>query len=191
MMEKKKKFPFPQQKNKNDETRPEDCSYVVLREWWENLKKNKGDRAALRRAATLTEVIFVPAFHTLLNCLRREDYAVSDYSLSKLAAIAGLASRVENDSSKSLGDQLGTPKTGDKKPLLSELRMRRILASDDLEELYTLLRRAISIAGDTSSLSDLSVTIWHWMPINSKNTNDSRRQLALDYYVAAPLNSQD
>lgn len=182
-----KNYPFPLRGEKEG-SQPEISSFELLRNWRNSLEQNKGDRAALRRAATLTEVMFIPSFHLLLNRLHTEGYIISDIFLPKLAAIAGLSARIEDfpDASGKLGKRFGMSKSGEK-PLLSSLRMRRILACDNFEELYILLRRALSIADNVASLKDLAAIIWNWMPLDSKNPYDSRRRLALDYYAAAPI----
>jgi CRISPR system Cascade subunit CasB len=185
MDERKNKYPFSKKK-KAGEKQEADRSCEILQEWWEKLKEKKGDRAVLRRSACLTEVIFVRAFSSLLNNLRTEGYIIPEKSITKLAAIAGLASHVENDEPGTLGAKLGTPISGDKSPL-SDLRMRNMLARDDFEELFTLMRRAVGIIGGNISLADLAFIIWNWQPIADKNPYDSRRKLALDYYAAAPI----
>lgn len=176
-------YPFPQRESSNH-------SFTVLRSWWQGLELDKGDRANLRRAASLTAVMLNPAFHRLLRELRQAGYGVPDSRYPKLAAIAGLAARVDpqkEDPSESLATRMGTPKSTGGKAVVSELRMRRLLACDDLEELYTLLRRALALLDNHASLADLATTIWHWVPMDEKRTNDPRRQLAYDYYAAAPL----
>lgn len=176
----KKRYVFPQRQF-------DDQSFEILKKWCADIRENKGDRAALRRAGTLTEVMFCPAFHSLLRDLRKEGYSIfKDYHLQKLAAIAGLAARVKTDMPGSLGKQFGTPINGEK-AALSELRTRRLLACDDFEELYTLLRRALGVLDDVAPLTDLAAVVWNWMPLAEKKPNDSRRQLAYDYYAAAPL----
>ncbi len=171
-------YPFPPRK-------PDDRSFAILREWWQELEDNKGERAALRRAGSLTEVVYCSIYHSLLRTLREEGYTVHETRLPKLAAIAGLAARID-DTPGELGAQMGILKTGDK-PVISELRMRRVLACDDLEELYTLLRRALSIIGGNASLSGIAATIWDWEPLAEKKPYDSRRQMAYDYYKAASI----
>jgi len=169
-------YPFPQWK-------PDDRSFTILRDWWQSLENNKGERAVLKRAESLTEVVFNPAYHRLLGTLRNAGYVVSELRYPKLAAISGLASRLKEDIPGSLGSQMGT---GDK-PTVSELRIRRVLASDDLEELFMLLRRALGMLGGNASLSALAATIWHWEPIAEKHPYDSRKQIAYDYYAAASM----
>jgi CRISPR system Cascade subunit CasB len=171
-------YPFPK-------WQPDDRSFLILREWWQELENNKGERAALRRADSLTEVVYCSIYHRLLRTLRKEGYTVPEAHMPKLAAIAGLAARIDDTPGK-LGAQMGTLKPGDK-PVISELRMRRVLACDDLEELYTLLRRALSIIGGNASLTGLAATIWHWKSLAEKNPHDSRKQMAYDYYAAASI----
>lgn len=172
--------PFPQRK-------PGHPSFDVLKTWWQSLETDRGERAALRRAVSLTEVMLSPAFHRLLNSLRRAGYGVADYRYPKLAAIAGLAARVKMETSESLATRMGSPKSGGDKAAMSDLRVRRVLACDDVEELYTLLRRALALLGGQANLPDLAATLWHWSPMDEKRSNDPRRRLAYDYYAAAPI----
>ena len=183
-MNEKPDNPFPQKK-------PDHASYAVLRSWWLGLEHDKGERAALRRAGTLTEVMLSPAFHDLLRELRRAGCGIAEARYPKLAAIAGLAARLDSKKTEplaSLASRMGTPKTKDgKKAAVAELRMRNILACDDLEILYTLLRRALALLDDQASLTDLAAVVWHWSPMDEKRPSDPRRQMAYDYYAVAPL----
>lgn len=172
--------PFPQGK-------PDHSSFTALKAWWRSLETDRGERAALRRAASLTEVMLCPSFHRLLNSLRQAGCGVAQHRYPKLAAIAGLAARVKAEISEPLAARMGAPKNEGKKAAVSELRMRRILACDDVEELYTLLRRALSLLDDQANLQDLAATVWRWSPMDEKRPNDPRRRLAHDYYAAAPL----
>lgn len=177
------KYPFPQGK-------PDHPSYKLLGDWWHRLEQDKGERAALRRAASLTEVILSPSYMRLLRSLRGSDYRISNHNLplSKIAAIAGLAARVKPPQIEThLAKHMGTPKPGGTTPAFSELRLRRILACDDIEELYTLLRRALALLDDKANLADLAAIIWNWSPLDEKRPYDPRRQLAYDYYEAAPI----
>lgn len=178
------KYPFPQNK-------PDHPSFALLNSWWQQLEHDKGERATLRRAASLTEVMLSPAYIRLLRTLRRSDYAISNHNLplAKIATIAGLAARVKTPTGVGLAASMGTPKPGSSSPAFSELRLRRILACDDIEELYTLLRRALALLGDQANLADLAAIVWNWAPLDDKRPYDPRRQLAYDYYAAAPIES--
>lgn len=174
-------FPFPSGK-------ADHASYALLHGWWKNLESDRGERASLRRAGTLTEVMLSPAFHRLLHGLRRGGFQIPEQRYPKLAVIAGLAARLRGTEGAALGVQCGSPrKSADKKPGVSELRMRRLLACDDLEELYTLLRRVLALIDNQVSLTDLAAVVWNWRKLDEKHPFDPRRQLALDYYAAAPL----
>lgn len=181
-MTEKRENPFPQ-------WNPDHASFDVLRKWWQGLEHDKGERAALRRAGSLTAVMLSPAFHRLLRDLRAGGFAVPEFRYLKLAAIAGLAARVKKDDpANSLAERMGQPKSGGKTPAVAELRMRNILACDDLETLYEpLLRRALSLLDDQANLADLAAIVWHWSPMDQKRANDPRRRMAYDYYAAAPL----
>lgn len=172
--------PFPQSK-------PDHPSFDVLKTWWQSLESERGERAALRRAASLTEVMLNPAFHRLLKKLRWAGYGVAESRYSKVAAIAGLAAHVKTETPEALATRMGNPKSGGETAAVSDLRVRRILACDDMEELYILLRRALALLGDQGNLSDLAAILWHWSPLDEKRPSDPRRRLAYEYYAAAPL----
>ncbi len=173
-------YAFPQRK-------PDDPSFAILRAWWKGLEDDKGERAVLRRAVSLTGIMLSPAFHRLLNDLRRAGFGVSESRYPKLAAIAGLAACIRNDDSGKLATSMGTPRSGGGKAVVSELRMRRVLACNDIDELYTLLRRALALLDNQASLADLAATLWNWVPMDEKRPNDPRRQMAYDYYAVASL----
>jgi CRISPR system Cascade subunit CasB len=177
---KKANYPFPQRK-------VDDSSFAVLRAWRKNLEDDKGERAAMRRAASTTEVVLSPAFHRLLNELRRAGFGISESRYPKLAAIAGLAARIKGEEDERLATSMGTPRSNGGKASVSELRMRRLLACNDIEELYMLLRRALALLDNHANLADLAATVWNWVPMDEKRPNDPRRQMAYDYYAVAPL----
>lgn len=183
-----KKFLFPQPRL-GENKMPTDASFDILREWWEQLKNDKGGRAVLRRASSLTEIMLSPAFMRLLWSLRNHGYTIGNgnIQLSKIAALAGLAARVKTQTDVGLATHMGTPKPGGSSPTFSELRLRRILARDDIEELYTMLRRALALLGDQANLADLAATVWHWSALDDKRPYDPRRRLAYDYYAVAPF----
>jgi len=177
-----KKMLFPQ-------GNPDDPSYVHLLGWWRQLEQDKGERAALRRASSLTEVMLSPAYMRLLREMRHAGYAIAnrDTPLGKIAAIAGLAARVKETAPEGLARRMGMAKPGGSTATVSELRLRRLLACDDLEELYTLLRRALALLDDRADLADLAALVWNWAPLDEKRTHDPRRRLAYDYYEVAPI----
>jgi CRISPR system Cascade subunit CasB len=65
-----------------------------------------------------------------------------------------------------------------KKPLVNQLRFRRILETEQPEELFQILVRALPLLGNAVNLLDLSDSVYRW---NDKN-NDKRKRWALEYY---------
>lgn len=148
---------------------------TVARRWWATLEERRGDRAELRRCRTPEAVAFLPSYHRLLSELRKAGLNVSS---ERLAVIAGVLSHVETDDrSNSFAENMAAQQNG--KARVSGLRFRRLLAIDDLPELYTALVRMIHLLGATASVRDLVQTILWW--------NDrTKKRWAFDYYAIAP-----
>jgi CRISPR system Cascade subunit CasB len=163
---------------------PQHRSFAVLDAWWRALDDDRGGRAALRCAATPIEVMLVPAYHRLLHALREAGQRLPESRLTKLAAIAGIAACVREAGSGSLGGDFGGAKSD--KAALTALRLRRLLACDDAQELYPQLRRAIALLGQRANVSEVASTVWYWSPLSENRPNDPRRRLAYDYYAVAP-----
>lgn len=143
--------------------------------WWASLDEKRGDRAELRRCATLTEVAFTPAYHRLRQILCHYG-AVHD---DGLALIAGLAARVKsNTTDGTFAEQMASGKADDS-ARVSGLRFRRLLKIKDQEDLFPALGRAIALIDGGANLSSLIQSVYCW--------NDrSRKQWAFDYYSKAP-----
>jgi CRISPR system Cascade subunit CasB len=186
-MSREKPDPFQMRK---EDPQAEHESFTLLKQWRNDLESDKGGRAALRRAGSISEIMFAPAYYRLLNLLRNKGYKIGHSRQPYLAVIAALTARIKEDAPGRLGKQLGMPRNGER-PALSELRMRRILACDDLEELYTFLRRSLAIINDKASISGVAEIVWQWASLNEKRPTDSRRQLAYDYYAEAPIKSKN
>src|SRR6266571_4740076 len=142
----------------------QDASYTILLDWWMALEADKGERAELKRAENPLRVAFSPAYHDLLYRLQEADYRLGAGSREWLALLAGLAAHVKQHTAneRSSATQRGSPKSGSDRAPVSELRFRRILAIDDLGELYTQLRRAISLLDGTANLIDLARVLRRW-----------------------------
>lgn len=166
----------------------QDASYTILLDWWTALEADKGERADLKRAENPLRVVFSPAYHDLLRRLQEAGYRLGVGDRERLAVLAGLAARVKQhaDTGRSLATQMGSPKPGSDKATVSELRFRRILAIDDLDDLYSQLRRTISLLDGTANLVDLARVLFRWRPIAEQNPYDPRKNWAYDYYAAAP-----
>jgi CRISPR system Cascade subunit CasB len=143
------RFPFPNES--------QDASYAILLDWWRGLDAAKGERADLKRAENPLCVAFNPVYHELLHHLQEAGYRLGADGRERLALLAGLAAHIKQhvDNTR-LAALMGHPHSAGEKARVSELRFRRILATDDLGELYTQLRRAISLLDGTANLIDLA-----------------------------------
>jgi CRISPR system Cascade subunit CasB len=174
------RFPFPYD--------AQDASYTILLDWWMALEADKGERAELKRAENPLRVVFSPAYHDLLYRLSEAGYRLGTGNRERLTLLAGLAAHIKQhtDDARSLATQMGNPQPESARAPVSNLRFRRILATDDLGELYTQLRRAISLLDGTANLIDLARVLFLWRPIAEQNSNDPRKNWAYDYYAVAP-----
>ena len=147
-----------------------------LLEWWQALEDNRGDRAALRRASSIEQVMFNPGFHRLWRKLKDTRWRRAE----RVALIAALAARVkDHDPRRSFATQLGSPPSGREKAALSGLRFRRLLQVNEPDELLQACSRAIAICAGRVNLTSLAESVYWW--------NDGvRKQWAFDYYDANP-----
>jgi len=156
----------------------DDPARGALLAWWTHLcEHDTAGRAQLRRCASPTQVVFVPAFHRLLEKLKAAELHVE---VDRLAAVAGLAAGVKTHTRGDMALQLaGGEGKGD--PAVSPLRVRRLLDSDRSAEIYTLLRRFVDQLGGACDLPSLARAAYDWAHLPGL-----RRDWALTYYANAP-----
>ena len=123
--------------------------------WWGGLNDRRGERAELRRAKSVTEVIMTPSFQKL--CTRLVEQLPSGFDKESVAAIVGLLSHVEKTTDKKLASQMseGSP------PVVSELRFRRLLQRDR-NELYVAMIRIIRMLKKKVNPYDLIASVYYW-----------------------------
>lgn len=159
--------------------REDDEANRVLEQWLKDLKeRNRGDRAALRRAGDLSAAYFIPAYHNLYGKLAKLGWNKTE----GVAAVAVVLAHLEPEGGgkhPSFGQQLAMPtEKGGKKARFSGLRFRRLLENPTLAEAVPALVRAVKMLKtcDPRSLADVA---YHW--------NDQvRKELAFEYYEHAP-----
>lgn len=150
--------------------------HKVLLDWWQDLENNRGDRAALRRAASVDQAMFNPAFHRLWRGLKGSRWQRPE----RVALIAALAARVrELNSEKPFAAQLGTPAAGRAKAPLSGLRFRRLLQAREADELLQGCSRAIAMCNNNINLLNLAESVYWW-------GDGVQKRWAFDYYDANP-----
>lgn len=148
----------------------------ALDAWWQDLQERNGDRAELRRAKTVTDVILLPVFQRA--CVRFKPYFQYEEQEERwvqgLAVILGLLAHVrQSNAGQSLAHQMaGNP------PVVSELRFRRLLQRDRTD-LYVSMVRVLRMLGNKANLHDLAQSVYFW--------NDRvKRDWAFAYFPNTP-----
>ena len=164
------------QPDKSSTTKELPTEHQHLLNWWQSLEDNRGDRAALRRASAIEQVMFNPGFHRLWRKLKDTRWNRAE----RVALIAVLAARVKyHDPRNTFAAQLGAPLAGRGKAAFSGLRFRRLLQASDSDEVLQACSRAIAMCDGRVNLASLAESVYWW--------NDGvRKQWAFDYYDANP-----
>jgi len=148
---------------------PESGLGQALTLWWERLQ-GKGefegqvqtaDRAELSRAKTIADVMLLPSFQHA--CVRfKPFFKAEDWekSIERLALIAALLARVRDMTDQSVPLQMASPQKGEK-PVVSELRFRRLIQRDR-DELYGAMIRVLQKLGRTANIHQLANDMYYW-----------------------------
>ena len=134
-----------------------------LHKWWMELQSNQGDRAELRRAKSIEDVILLPVFHRTSQRFRYFFEGQKNWEY-RFAAVIGLVAHVRTTTKQKLAEQMA----GNPKPTVSELRFRRLLQRDR-KELYVALIRVLRMLGNHSNLYDLANSMYYWGDIVKKD----------------------
>lgn len=175
----------------DDKTNSQEINEVSDEE--KDTKKNKVPantawRATLRRSLTPTAAVSTSACGDLLRRFSTSESGtfkeLYENQLPKIGIISAVLSHLKADSLNSrisLGRQMGKSSSSDDKPLINDVRFRRLLKCPDDEQLMTMLVRIVKhITSEGRSIDPIKLakTILYW-------DNDSTHQrLAYDYYTA-------
>ena len=134
--------------------------------WWRELqpkhedgKPRGGDRGALarlRRCATVMDAASEPA--TLALCRR---LGVGEAGLDRAALLAAVLAHVREERfDLTVPRQIGVQQDGT--TIVSDLRFRRLLQADTLDEQLIGFRRLVALAKRKLQVADLAAGLWHW-----------------------------
>ena len=150
----------------------------IAHAWWESLRKrDKGGRARLRRCHKLEDVMVLQPYVVLASQLGSLGVPAEN-----IAAIAGLLSHVKDNVTGThftMGACLAGRASGSERAVLSGLRMRKLLACDDVVDAYRDLIRAIKLSRGVVPVHDLVQSVQWW-------NQRTRQKWAADYYSAVP-----
>ncbi len=159
--------------------------------WWDQLQPRDrggrlvpGDRATLarlRRSSTVVEAAIEPATAVLYQRLAFER---PERDLPRAAMLAAVLAHVREEAKEPFARAIGTPRAGEgSTALVSPLRLRRLLTARDPDDLMTLFRRVVAIAGNTANVRDLARQLIAWT--DARFGDISRTQFAFAYHDAA------
>ena len=160
---------------------PDTPTATALLDWWRGLEDDKGGRAALRRCHEPIEALFVPAYHRLFQQMQR----IESVNATKLPAVAILITYIKTPAADAVfAAQLARPKPGGTTPIVSELRFRRLLQCQALDDFFPALRRTIRLLDGKANLLDLANSVYHWG--GGWRGARLRREWAYAYYEKLP-----
>lgn len=134
----------------------------ILMTWRKELAKHTAARAELRRAQTPLDVAQVGFYHVLIRRLREADYSVNSYNVDAVAVAAALVARIRyHNSNSSFAAQMAKEKQKGA-PFISKIRLKRILAAEEHEDVIRELTSAIRIMGDRANIIDLADGVVNW-----------------------------
>ncbi|MGE7415709.1 type I-E CRISPR-associated protein Cse2/CasB [Methylobacterium tarhaniae] len=169
-----------------------------IRRWWERLPPghngieawrlfDRGALARLRRASTPLDVLDEEVVFQLHHGLGYGRRQAADILVPVAVAACVLARVAADNPARSLAAVLGPPygsRDGEPPPLLSPLRLKRLTAARDPDDLLRQLRRAVDLAGDRPvDVAGLGETVLDWL--DPERGDRVRAAFAFDYHAAA------
>lgn len=145
---------------KKDEKDGKACELLLT--WRKELAKHTAARAELRRAQTPMDVAQVGFYHVLIRSLREADYNVNSYNADAVAVTAALVARIRyHNGNSSFAAQMAKEKQKGV-PFISIMRLKRIFAAEEPEDVIRELSSAIRIMGDRANIIDLADGVVNW-----------------------------
>lgn len=149
--------------------------------WWKTVAPRagydtySGARADLRRCHSISDVMFVPEYHHLLE-MSGADRNNPD-ELASLAVVAWVLSWVKAELPQGEGKVSFAMQLAKASPQFKIVRFRRMLETQESDDLGMQLIRAVRFLGQTADVYSLIDGILFW------NRGDSvKRRWAVDYY---------
>ena len=158
---------------------PESAAGQALTAWWSGLSERRGERAALARCHGPAEVVATLEFHAAFARHFAQVLDTQRLHRPAMPAVLGLLSGVRKaDERRSLGKVLAQGAAGGRG--LSNLRFRRLLQAEDIQDLYALLRRAIALVDRAAPLLETAELVYLWSLPEPRQR--LRQNLAFDYF---------
>lgn len=153
----------------------------VIFEWWEKIQKPEkaGLRAELRRARNPDAVAMKREYLFLYKDIVKADIPepIKVKLRDRLPLIVGILSHVKKYNDLAVAATMSSnSKPGSDRPLVSDLRFRRLMKTEDEESLYISMIRMVRMMDGKVNVKDLSESLFFW--------NDmTRKKWASQYYL--------
>lgn len=159
---------------------PVDLIWSIIHEWWKRIIISPGDRASLKRARNGDMVASQFAYFDLYRRIFNSD--IPDFIKKsidyRLPLVAGLVSHIKEDNpGRAVASVMGSSsKAGSDRATVSDLRFRKLLRTDDNDELYIMMIRMIRMMDENVNVKDLARSIYFW-------NDQTKRKWASQYYL--------
>lgn len=151
--------------------------WSALEAWHRGLDDNRGQRAELRRAKSPIEILCSPAFQRGFGgYMAASGFALNQAEMERLAPAIGLLSHVNEPFRQShFAKQLAPTNKSDQK--VHDLRFKKLMAVDDMGELYLMLLRLVRYLDGSAHVKSLVLGVFYW-------GEKTKRAWAMSYYTA-------
>ena len=146
--------------------------------WYAILRRDKGQHAALRRAASVTEALMVPMTHDLLA--RMSPVVDRTKWSARGACVAMLVADIKENSSTPFGGLCARKKPGGDRPVVSDESLRCMVSTNDPMSALRLLRSAVDRVGGSAPIIEMADIADAWPDQLERDL--ARRRILIAYY---------
>ena len=147
----------------------------ALRAWWTGLDDRRGERAHLRRCRSTEETLIQEGTERLRRALAKSGFPLRGEQVGPVAGLLAHA-KVDLPEASSLGRRMAEPVAEGGRPVVSELRFRRLLRLTEREDLYPQMIRVLRQLDGRVSIVALARDVYYW-------NERTRHAWAKDYYA--------
>ncbi|MEX2445561.1 MAG: type I-E CRISPR-associated protein Cse2/CasB [Alkalispirochaeta sp.] len=169
--------------------------------WHASLDQRRGDRAQLRRAATLAAVLTTSAFYRFVNEVTGGEYVGGEGQRDGLIALSAVAGTLATAELSPAGEAIETAiaSRGERGMVVKEARFRRLIESSSAEMAYVQLRRTISLLSGHTLGPTAAGEIERWIRAlqspridrNKRPTDSIPVKWAISYYRIATADNKE
>lgn len=140
---------------------------AALNDWWAGLQHNKGDRAELRRCATVLEVVMTPAYHRVYRLLVQHGLPDDpERRNERIPVIVALVAQIKDKGAlprtQPLAKVMSASPEGSNRPSVSPSRFRRLLTLDSPDDLLAGFRRVLPLIEGEVRPQVLAQDLYYW-----------------------------